>query len=86
MLADDGFARSVKNTVIAKELRVSVRSVQRWRRSWREGGRQALRPSGPARRPKVGDSDFAVLEPLVLEGAMARGWAMSGGRSRGCGC
>ncbi|MEV7890702.1 winged helix-turn-helix domain-containing protein [Streptomyces sp. NPDC001260] len=74
MLAVDGFARGEKNTVIAKELRVSVRSVERWRRSWREGGRQALRPSGPAKRPKIGDSDFAVLEPLLLEGATAQGW------------
>ncbi|MFD5268843.1 winged helix-turn-helix domain-containing protein [Streptomyces sp. NPDC058335] len=75
MLAVGGFARGEKNTVIAEELRVSVRSVQRWRRSWREGGRQALRPSGPAKRPKVGDSDFAVLETLLLDGAVARGWA-----------
>ncbi|MFJ9855038.1 helix-turn-helix domain-containing protein [Streptomyces sp. NPDC101150] len=26
--------------MIAKHLRVSVRSVERWRRAWREGGRQ----------------------------------------------
>ncbi|MET9567499.1 helix-turn-helix domain-containing protein, partial [Streptomyces tauricus] len=31
MLAVDGFARDEKNTMIAKELRVSVRSVERWR-------------------------------------------------------
>ena len=75
MLAVDGFARGAKNTVIARELRVSVRSVERWRRSWLEGGRQALRPSGPAKRSKVDERDFAVLEPLLLEGAMALGWA-----------
>ncbi|KPI11608.1 hypothetical protein OV450_8448 [Actinobacteria bacterium OV450] len=75
MLAADDFARNEKNVVIAKRLRVSVRSVERWRRSWREGGRQALCTSGPARRPKVDDSDFAVLEPLLLDGAMAEGWA-----------
>ncbi|MEU5145415.1 helix-turn-helix domain-containing protein [Streptomyces sp. NPDC021139] len=40
MLAVDGFVRGEKNTAIAIELRVSVRSVERWRRSWREGGRQ----------------------------------------------
>ncbi|WP_369776439.1 winged helix-turn-helix domain-containing protein [Streptomyces sp. R33] len=75
MLAADDFARDEKNVVIAKRLRVSVRSVERWRRSWREGGRQALCISGPAGRPKVDDSDFAVLEPLLLDGAMAEGWA-----------
>ncbi|CBG75982.1 conserved hypothetical protein [Streptomyces scabiei 87.22] len=42
MLAADCFARDEKNVVIAKRLRVSVRSVERWRRSWREGWRQAL--------------------------------------------
>ncbi|WP_416238207.1 helix-turn-helix domain-containing protein [Streptomyces mutabilis] len=31
MLAVDGFVRGEKATVIAKELRVSVRSVERWR-------------------------------------------------------
>ncbi|WP_310437339.1 helix-turn-helix domain-containing protein [Streptomyces sp. 3330] len=55
MLVIGGFAQGERNTVIAKELRVSLRSVGRWRRSWREGGRQALRHSGPAKRPKVGD-------------------------------
>ena len=74
MLAADGFTRGKKNTVIAKELRVSVRSVERWRRCWRQGGSEALCRSGPAKRPKVDDSDFAVLEPLLLDGAMARGW------------
>ncbi|MFF8938713.1 helix-turn-helix domain-containing protein [Streptomyces paradoxus] len=48
-LAADGFARGENSTIIAKELQFSVRSVERWRRSWREGGRQALRPSGPAK-------------------------------------
>jgi putative transposase len=75
MLAADGFERNDRNTVIAKELRVSVRSVERWRRSWREGGREALRTTGPAKRPKVDDGEFAVIEPLLLEGAMAQGWA-----------
>ncbi|MCL7429855.1 helix-turn-helix domain-containing protein [Streptomyces sp. YS415] len=68
-------AQGEKNTVIAKELRVSVRSVERWRRAWREGSRQALHPSGPAKRPKIGDTQFAVLKPLLLAGAMAQGWA-----------
>jgi transposase len=75
MLAADGFARGEKNAVIAKKLRVNVRSVERWRRSWREAGRRALCTSGPAKRPKVDDSDFAMLEPFLLEGARAQGWA-----------
>ncbi|MFI6769250.1 helix-turn-helix domain-containing protein [Streptomyces sp. NPDC050355] len=38
MLAAEGFDRGEKNTAIAKGLRVSVRSVERWRRSWRDNG------------------------------------------------
>src|SRR3954453_2980739 len=70
MPAVDGFARGKKNTVIAKELRVSVRSGERWRRCWRTGGRGALCTSGPAKRPKIGVSDFAVLEPLLVGDAL----------------
>ncbi|MEQ4605667.1 helix-turn-helix domain-containing protein [Streptomyces cavourensis] len=50
------------STEIAKELRVSVRSVQQWRRSWREAGWDAVRSRGPASRPKLSDVLFAVLE------------------------
>ncbi|MEU0374444.1 helix-turn-helix domain-containing protein, partial [Streptomyces sp. NPDC006283] len=32
------FADGRGSTEIAKELRVSVRSVQRWRRAWQEAG------------------------------------------------
>ncbi|WP_331754390.1 helix-turn-helix domain-containing protein [Streptomyces sp. NBC_00012] len=32
------FAAGEKTAVIAKELRVSERLVERWRRAWREGG------------------------------------------------
>nr|WP_240351840.1 helix-turn-helix domain-containing protein [Streptomyces olivoreticuli] len=31
---------------VSKQLRVSVRSVRRWRRSWQNGGPQALRSRG----------------------------------------
>ncbi len=36
--AGERFVASEKTAVIAKDLRVSVRSVERWRRAWREGG------------------------------------------------
>ncbi|MFJ4428858.1 winged helix-turn-helix domain-containing protein [Streptomyces bobili] len=75
MLAADAFAAGEKNAAIAKGLRISVLSVERWRCSWHAGGWQALRVSDPAKRPKVDDSDVAVLEPLLLDGAMAQGWA-----------
>ncbi|WP_253917151.1 helix-turn-helix domain-containing protein [Streptomyces sp. MNP-20] len=40
--AGERFARGDKTAVIAEELRVSERSVERWRRAWREGGMAAL--------------------------------------------
>ncbi|MGW4516344.1 helix-turn-helix domain-containing protein, partial [Streptomyces sp. NPDC004393] len=44
--AAERFAAGVKTAAVAKELRVSERSVERWRRAWREGGAQALRSTG----------------------------------------
>ncbi|MEU7068516.1 helix-turn-helix domain-containing protein, partial [Streptomyces sp. NPDC046161] len=40
------FAEGRGSTEIAKELRVSVRSVQRWRRAWREAGQDGVRSRG----------------------------------------
>ncbi|MFI9187533.1 winged helix-turn-helix domain-containing protein [Streptomyces goshikiensis] len=61
-------------TEIAKELRVSVRSVQRWRQSWREAGQDAVRSRGPVSRPKLDDRLFAVLEEELAKGPVAHGW------------
>lgn len=44
--AAERFGRGDKNAVIANDLRVSVRSVERWRRSWNEGGTTSLRSRG----------------------------------------
>ncbi|MET8509821.1 helix-turn-helix domain-containing protein [Streptomyces sp. NPDC004787] len=59
--AGERFAAGEETAVIAKHLRVSVRSVERWRRAWREGGVEALRSAGPANCPTVTDAQFAVL-------------------------
>ncbi|MFF1544765.1 helix-turn-helix domain-containing protein [Streptomyces sp. NPDC058291] len=40
------FAAGEKTAVIAKDLQVSVRSVESWRRAWREDGMEALRGRG----------------------------------------
>ncbi|MGW9137624.1 IS630 family transposase [Streptomyces sp. NPDC055681] len=68
------FAAGEKTTVIAKDLRVSVRSVERWRRAWREGGMEALRSAGPANSPAVTDAQFAVLEEELGKGPAAHGF------------
>nr|WP_234319451.1 winged helix-turn-helix domain-containing protein [Streptomyces sp. NRRL S-237] len=60
--------------VIARELRVSVRSVERWRRAWRENGMEGLRSAGPANAPTVTDEQFAVLEEELGKGPSAHGF------------
>jgi hypothetical protein len=54
--AGERFEVGEKTAVIAKELRVSVRSVERWRGAWREGGMNALRSAGPANSATVTDA------------------------------
>nr|WP_274914827.1 winged helix-turn-helix domain-containing protein [Streptomyces sp. WZ-12] len=68
------FTEGLGSTEIAKELRVSVRSVQRWRGVWREAGQDAVRSRGPASRPKLNEALFAVLEEELAKGPAAHGW------------
>ncbi|WP_220502420.1 helix-turn-helix domain-containing protein [Microbispora sp. H10670] len=49
--AAERFAQGEASSVIAKALRVNVRSVQRWRQKWEQGGPRALRSQrGRSRR------------------------------------
>ncbi|MFI5675902.1 helix-turn-helix domain-containing protein [Streptomyces cellulosae] len=41
------FAAGSSNAEVAKDLRVSVRSVQRRRRAWHDAGTEGLRSAGP---------------------------------------
>ncbi|WP_331755692.1 winged helix-turn-helix domain-containing protein [Streptomyces sp. NBC_01643] len=68
------FVAGEETAVIAKDLRVSVRSVERWRRAWREGGLEALRSAGPANSPVVTDAQFAVLEEELGKGPAEHGF------------
>jgi transposase len=72
--AAERFERGEASAVVAKELRVSVRSVQRWRRAWAEGGSQALNSSGPASLPRLSGEQFARLEQELAKGPAAHGW------------
>ncbi|MEV7003710.1 winged helix-turn-helix domain-containing protein [Streptomyces sp. NPDC093982] len=74
MQAAELFALGHDNALIAKELRVSVRSVQRWRQTWERGGASALESKGPASRPKLSEALFAVLEQELAKGPVAHGW------------
>lgn len=69
------FAAGQDNAVIAHELRVHVRSVQRWRAAWDVAGESALRSKGPASLPVLSDALFAVLEAELERGPAAHGWS-----------
>ncbi|MET9039072.1 helix-turn-helix domain-containing protein [Streptomyces mirabilis] len=51
--AGERFARGEKIAVIAKDQRVSERSVERWRRAWPAGGIAALASAGPPKLPRL---------------------------------
>lgn len=72
--AAERFAQGEASSVIAKALRVNVRSVQRWRQKWDEGGPRPLRSQGPASLPRLNQEQFAQLEAELAEGLAEHGW------------
>ncbi|MFC8666893.1 transposase [Streptomyces sp. NPDC057199] len=72
--AGERFIRGERTTVIAKDLRVSERSVERWRRAWREGRMDALASTGPPKLPKLSDAQFTELEKELALGPAEHGW------------
>ncbi|CAM5696021.1 transposase [Streptomyces canus] len=72
--AAERFTQGEASSVIAKDLRVSVRSVQRWRQACDEGGPRALRSQGPASLPRLSEKQFAQLEAELAKGPAAHGW------------
>jgi transposase len=69
------FARGEKNWEIAAVLRVSERSVERWRRAWREHGEKGVLSKGSPGRPKLSDVQFPRLERELVRGPLVHGWA-----------
>lgn len=74
MQAAELFALGHDNAAVAKQLRVSARSVQRWHQAWEHGGASALESKGPASRPKLREALFEVLEQELAKGPVAHGW------------
>ncbi|MFE2424373.1 winged helix-turn-helix domain-containing protein [Streptomyces hokutonensis] len=72
--AGERFARGERTAVIARDLRVSERSVECWRRAWREGGMEALATAGPPKLPRLSDGQFAELEKELAFGPAGHGW------------
>jgi transposase len=72
--AVDRFEGGEKSRDIATALRVSVRSVERWRRQWREGGAAGVASKGSPGRSKLSDAQVARLERELERGPLAHGW------------
>ena len=74
-----GAARTARG---AKELRVSIRSVQRWLRAWDRSGPWALRSEGAAPPLWLSEAQFVQLEAELANGSVAHGrpdqrWTLS---------
>jgi Homeodomain-like domain len=72
--AVERFEQRVPAAVIAAELRVSERSVRRWRHAWLEGGAAGLASRGQAARCRLDEAQLAVLDGLLEAGPLAAGW------------
>ena len=73
--AADRFARGDTTSAIAADLRVTVRTVRRWRQAWRDGGTAALRSKGPVSRERLSPQQWARLELELGKGPLAHGFA-----------
>ncbi|WP_420540609.1 helix-turn-helix domain-containing protein [Nonomuraea angiospora] len=58
---------------VATRLRVHERSVTRWRKSWHEGGTQALLSKGPVSKEKLSAQQWERLETGLRRGPPAWG-------------
>ncbi|MFC4536614.1 helix-turn-helix domain-containing protein [Sphaerisporangium dianthi] len=72
--AAERFARDESSTAIARDPRISLRSVQRWKRDWRAGGAGALRSHGPVSLLRLGERQLAALEQELRKGPVRHGW------------
>ncbi|WP_433250515.1 winged helix-turn-helix domain-containing protein [Streptosporangium sp. CA-135522] len=80
--AAERFARDKSSTVIARDLRISVRSIQRWRKDRQSGGAGTPHSHGPASLPRLGEQQLAALEQELLKGPVRHGrpdqrWTLS---------
>ncbi|MFJ5269356.1 winged helix-turn-helix domain-containing protein [Streptomyces sp. NPDC088358] len=69
------FEAGDRNKAIAANLRVSERSVERWRRQWRESGVTGVASKGSPGRPRLSGAQVAGLERELERGPLSRGWA-----------
>jgi transposase len=60
--------------VIAAELRVSERSVRRWRQAWQAAGPAGLASRGQAAQCRLDGQQLAALDVALEAGPLAAGW------------
>jgi transposase len=71
-LVDEGLSLNE----VGRRLGCSASSVKRWRDAWRRGGQKALKVRfSPGRPPKLSRAQGRQLVAVLLEGAMASGYA-----------
>lgn len=68
------FEQRAPAAVIAAELRVSKRSVRRWRQAWQVGGPVGVASRGQAARCRLDEQQLAVLDAALAAGPLAAGW------------
>jgi transposase len=73
--AVERFDAGQRNLQIATALRVSERSVERWRRAWRERGEAGLLSKGSPGRPRLGQAQVERLERELARGPLVHGWS-----------
>ncbi|GAA1306145.1 hypothetical protein GCM10009634_68150 [Saccharothrix xinjiangensis] len=71
--------------MVAAGLRVGVRQVEKWRRSWREGGLEALRSAGPMSVERLSPAQWERLVRELAGGPLAHGWDEGQGWTPGAG-
>jgi transposase len=68
------FEQDAPTAVIAAELRVSERSVRRWRQAWQAAGRAGVASRGQAARCRLDERQLAALDAVLDAGPLAAGW------------
>ncbi|GAA1351658.1 winged helix-turn-helix domain-containing protein [Streptomyces beijiangensis] len=69
------FEAGEKNREVAAALRVAGRSVERWRRQWREDGLAGVASKGSPGQPRLSDAQMHRLKRELDCGPLAHGWA-----------
>jgi transposase len=68
------FEQRMPSAVIAVELRVSERSVRRWRQAWQAAGETGLASRGQAAQCRLDEQQLAALDVALEAGPLAAGW------------